>query len=144
MRSPTCRPRLRLVSLAAATATAAATTIMSLSGSAIAAPRPAYQQLAGSAVPFTSHSPATGAVAGASRLTVQVWLRTGQLAAAQQYATAVSTPGGKLFHRYLSPDAYTARFGATRAAVRAVESWLHRQGLTAVHADAQRDRKSVV
>jgi subtilase family serine protease len=110
---------------------------VSLSGSAIAASRPGYQQLAGSAVPFTSHSPATGAVAGASRLTIQVWLRSGRLAAAQQYATAVSTPGSKLFHRYLSPDAYTAKFGAAKAAVLAVESWLHRTGLTAVQADAQ-------
>jgi subtilase family serine protease len=111
----TRRPWLRLTSLAAITTTVAATTITSLTGSAIAASRPGYQQLAGSAVPFTSHSPATGAVAGASRLTIQVWLRSGRLAAAQQYATAVSTPGSKLFHRYLSPDAYTAKFGATNA-----------------------------
>jgi subtilase family serine protease len=139
MRPLTGRPRLRLVSLAAATTTVAATTIMSLSGSAMAAPRPGYQQLAGSAVPFTSHSQATGAVAGASQLTIQVWLKSGQLAAAQQYATAVSTPGNKLFHRYLSPDAYTATFGPTTATVGAVEAWLHRQGLTAIHADAQRN-----
>jgi subtilase family serine protease len=110
---------------------------MSLSGSAMAAPRPGYQQLAGSAVPFTSHSKVTGAVAGAAQLTIQVWLRSSQLAAAQQYATAVSTPGNKLFHRYLSPDAYTATFGATKAAVRAVELWLHRTGLTGISADAQ-------
>jgi subtilase family serine protease len=112
---------------------------MSQNGSAMAAPPPGYQPLAGSAVPFTSHSPATGAVAGASRLTIQVWLRSGHPAAAQQYATAVSTPGSKLFHAYLSPDAYTARFGASRTAVRAVESWLRGRGLTAVHADAQRN-----
>jgi subtilase family serine protease len=139
MRPLTSRRRLRLVSLAATTATVAATTIMSLSGSAVAAPRPDYQPLADSAAPFTSHSSATGAVAGASRLTIQVWLRSGQLAAAQQYATAVSTPGSKLFHHYLSPDAYTARFGATRTAVHAVESWLHQQGLTAIGTDAQRN-----
>src|SRR3984957_15507369 len=139
MRPLTGRPRLRLATRPAATTTVAATTIMSLSGSAMAAPRPGYQQLAGSAVPFTSHSQATGAVAGASQLTIQVWLKSGQLAAAQPYATAVSPPGNKLFHRYLSPDAYTATFGPTTATVGAVEAWLHRQGLTAIHADAQRN-----
>jgi subtilase family serine protease len=131
--------RRRLVSLAAATATIAAMTIVNLSGSAGAAPRQGYLRLAGSAAPFTSHSRATGAVAGAVRLTIQVWLRPGHLAAAQRYATAVSTPGSKLFHHYLSPDAYTARFGASRAGADAVESWLRRQGFTGIHTDAQRN-----
>ncbi|MBV9384485.1 MAG: hypothetical protein JOY82_10650 [Streptosporangiaceae bacterium] len=131
--------RRRLVSFGAATATVAAMTIGGLSGSAGAAPGPGYLRLAGSAVPFTSHVRATGAVAGSARLTIQVWMRPGDLAAAEQYATAVSTPGSKLFHHYLSPDAYTARFGASRAAAGAVESWLRRQGFTGVHADAQRN-----
>jgi subtilase family serine protease len=81
----------------------------------------------------------TGAVTGSARLTIQVWLRPGQLAAAQEYAAAVSTPGSKLFHHYLSPGAYTARFGASPAAAGAVESWLHRQGFTSVQADAERN-----
>ena len=131
--------RRRLVSLAAATATVAAMTIVSLSGSAGAAPRGGYLRLAGSVAPFTSHARAAGAVAGSVRLTIQVWLRPGHLAAAQQYATAVSTPGSKLFHHYLSPAAYTARFGASRAAAGAVESWLRGQGFTSVQADAQRN-----
>lgn len=129
----------RLVSLAVGTATVAAMTIVSLSGTAGAAADHGYLRLAGSAVPFTSHSRATGAVAGSARLTIQVWMRPGHPAAAERYATAVSTPGSKLFHHYLSPDAYTARFGASRAAIRAVGSWLRRQGFTGVHADAQRN-----
>jgi subtilase family serine protease len=129
----------RLISLAAATATAAAMTIVSLSGTAAAAPRPGYLQLAGSAAPFTSAGRATGAVAGSARLTVQVWLRPGNLAAAQQYATAVSTPGSTLFHHYLSPDAYTARFGTSQAGARAVQSWLRGQGFTGIQTDAQRN-----
>jgi subtilase family serine protease len=131
--------RRRLVSLAAATATAASMTIVSLTGSAQAAPRQVYLRLAGSAVPFASQGRATGAVAGAARLTIQVWLRPGHLAAAQRYAMAVSTPGSNLFHRYLSPDGYTARFGASRAAGRAVESWLRSRDFTGIHADAQRN-----
>jgi subtilase family serine protease len=129
----------RLVSLAAATATAAAMTIVSLSGSAGATPRGGYLRLAGSAAPFTGHGRVTGAVAGPGRLTIQLWLRPGHVAAAQQYATAVSTPGSTLFHHYLSPAAYTARFGASPAAAGAVESWLHGRGFTGVQADAQRN-----
>jgi subtilase family serine protease len=114
-------------------------TIVSLGGSAGAAPRPGYVRLAGSVAPFTSHGRVTGAMAGSVPLTIQVWLRPGHLAAAQQYATAVSTPGTTLFHHYLSPDAYTARFGASRAGARAVESWLRRRGFTVIHADAERN-----
>ena len=72
----------RFVSLAAATATVAAMTIVSLSGSAGAAPSQGYLRLAGSAAPFTSHGRVTSAVAGSARLTTQVWLRPGNLAAA--------------------------------------------------------------
>ena len=114
-------------------------TIVSLSGSAGAAPRAGYLRLAGSVAPFTSHGRPTGAVAGSMRLTIQVWMRPGHLAAAQEYATAVSTPGSKLFHHYLSPAAYTAQFGASRAATGAVESWLRHQGFTSAHADAERN-----
>ena len=131
--------RRRLVSLAAATATIASMMIVSLSGSAGAAPRGGYLRLAGSVAPFTSHGRVTGAVAGSAQLTIQVWLRPGQLAAAQGYAAAVSTPGSKLFHHYLSPGAYTARFGASPAAAGAVGSWLRRQGFTSVQADAERN-----
>ena len=131
--------RRRLVSLGAATATVAAMTIVGFSGSAGAAAGGSYLRLAGSAAPFTSHDRATGAVAGSVRLTIEVWLRSGHLAAAERYATAVSTPGTKLFRHYLSPDAYTARFGASRAAARAVAAWLRRQGFGSVQTDAQRN-----
>ena len=131
--------RRRLVSLSAATATVAAMTIVSLSGSAGAAPRQGYLRLAGSVAPFTSHARPVGAVAGSARLTIQIWLKPGNPAAAQGYALAVSTPGSKLFHHYLTPAAYTARFGASRPAAAAVGSWLHGQGFTGVQADPQRN-----
>jgi subtilase family serine protease len=131
--------RRRLVSLAAGTATLATMTIVSMNGSAAAAPRQGYLRLAGSAAPFTGQARAVGAVAGSARLAIQVWLRPGHLAAAQAYATAVSTPGSTLFHHYLSPDAYTARFGASRAAAGAVQSWLRGQGFTGIQPDAERN-----
>jgi subtilase family serine protease len=139
MRLFASRPQTRIISLAAATASAAALTAVAVGGSASAAPRPDYQRLAGSAAPFTSHSRPTGQVASTTRLTIQVWLRVSRPAAAQQYATEVSTPGSKLYHHYLSPDAYTARFGASPAAAGAVRSWLHSKGFSTIRTDPQRN-----
>jgi subtilase family serine protease len=121
-----------------AMATVAGLTIVSFGGSAGASPTPQFARLAGSVAPFTQNSRELGAVSAATRLSIQVWL-TPKTAAAQRYATAVSTPGDAMFHHYLSPDAYTARFGATKAQAAKVESWLRGEGFTDVHADSQRD-----
>jgi subtilase family serine protease len=99
---------------------------------------PGETPLANSAAPFTARAQAISAVAGSRRLTIQVWL-TPRTAAAESYAAQVSTPGSPLFQHYLSPAAYTARFGATSAEVAGVESWLRSAGFTGVAADAQRD-----
>jgi subtilase family serine protease len=80
-----------------------------------------------------------GPAAATQRMTVQVWLAPSATTAAAAYATAVSTPGNAQFHHYLSPDAYTARFGATTASAAAVTSWLSGAGLAQVHADRGRD-----
>ena len=45
------------------------------------------------------------------------------------YAEAVSTPGSSLFHRYLTPDQFGARFGATQSEAQAVSASLHAHGL---------------
>ena len=129
--------RLRmLVAVLGATALAAGTTAAA-SRTAGASPRPADTTLAGSAVPFTSHTRSTGDVAGSTRLTIEVWLKP-DLAAAERFAAAVSTPGGPLFRHYLSPAAYTARFAASRGAAAQVESWLRAEGFTAVTTDSGR------
>ena len=121
-----------------ATATAAGLTIVSFTGTAGASPSPQSVRLAGSVASFTSSSRAIGPVNGAVRLSVQVWLKP-DLAAAARYATAVSTPGNAIFHHYLSPAAFTARFGPSKAAAAKVESWLRGQGFAAVHTDSQRN-----
>ena len=46
--------------------------------------------------------------------------------------------GSPLFHQYLSPAGYTARFGPTRGEAGRIESWLRTEGFTAVHTDSQR------
>jgi subtilase family serine protease len=112
-------------------------TLAGATGVAAASPHPGVAALPESTAPFTAHSRVIGDVAGSQRLTIQVWLKP-RLAAAQSYATAVSTPGNRLYHHYLSPDAYAARFGATAKAASAVEKWLSGQGFTDVHTSGQR------
>jgi subtilase family serine protease len=99
---------------------------------------PSTVTLADSAASFTSLTAATGDLASAKTLTMQVWLRP-DLAAAQRYANAVAAPGNRMFRDFLSPDAYTARFGPSTQEASAVGAWLRSQGCTAVAADAQRD-----
>src|ERR1022692_2099134 len=130
------RTRTRVAAIGA-TAAMVGMSIISASGPASASPRPTDRVLAGSAVPFTSHTRAIGYVAGSERLSIQVWLRP-QLAAAAHFASAVSTPGNPLFHHYLRPDGYTARFGATRSEATKVESWLRTEGFAGIHTDSQR------
>jgi hypothetical protein len=128
-----CRTAVALAGAAAA----AAGVMVGAGVPAGGSPAPAAAALAGSVAPFTAHATVTGEVAGATRLTVQVWLRP-RVTAAQRFAGAVSTPGSPLFHHYLSPDGYTARFGPGRAAAAAVGAWLRSQGFTGISADPQR------
>ena len=129
--------RLRtLVAVLGVTAATVGTTAAA-GGIAAASGRPADVILAGSAVPFASHTRPTGDVAGSARLTIEVWLKPA-LAGAERFAAAVSTPGSPRFRHYLSPAAYTARFGASRGAATSVESWLRAEGFTAVTTDSGR------
>jgi subtilase family serine protease len=129
-------PRLRMCAAAVgASAALAAAMIAGAGGLAPASASPGGNPLPGSAVPFTSYTPVTGYVAGSQHLTIQLWLKP-DTAAAEQYATAAATPGSALFHHYLSPAAYTARFGASQPAVSRVESWLATGGFTGITADS--------
>jgi subtilase family serine protease len=129
--------RARMLTAVLGAAALTAGTTAGASGLAQASPRSPETVLAGSAVPFTSHARPTGEVPGSLRLTIQLWLKP-DLAAAQQFAAAVSTPGSALFRHYLSPAAYTARFGASAAAARQAESWLRAEGFTGITADSGR------
>jgi subtilase family serine protease len=96
--------------------------------------------VASSAVPAATRVDAArvDAVPASQRLTVQVWLKP-DLGGAERLAGAVATPGNPQFHDYLSPDAYTARFGPSAARARAVTAWLTAGGLTQVRANRGRD-----
>ncbi len=131
-------PRQRWLAGLGATATLASLTIVGFAGSAGAAPEPGYTRLAGSVAPFTAANQAIGAVNGSVRLSIQVWLKT-DLTAAEDYVAAVSTPGSKLFGHYLSPDAFTAKFGASASDAAKVASWLRSEGFSDIGADSQRN-----
>jgi subtilase family serine protease len=120
--------RQRWVAGLGATATVASLTIVGVAGSAGATPQPGYTRLAGSVAPFTAANQAIGAVNGSVRLSIQVWLKT-NLTGAENYASAVSTPGSKLFGHFLSPDAFTSKFGASGGETAKVESWGGRPGV---------------
>ena len=126
----------RLIGRVGATAAMVGITAIATAASAGAASAPAHSALRGSVAPFVASSPATGSVPASDTLAIQVWLRPS--AAAAGYATSVSTPGSSNFHRYLTPDQYTARFGATAAQAQAVSAWLRSQGFTGIQVDPQR------
>lgn len=130
--------------ITAITAISAGLALVGTGGAAGAAVRPApattppvVTTVAGSLAPFTKDTRVTGSVPASERLMIQLWLQP-RTAAAASFAQAVTTPGSPRFRDYLSPDAYAARFGATPAAARAVESWLRSQGFTGVSADPER------
>jgi subtilase family serine protease len=121
---------------------ASAITLSGLVAGAVSEPAaavtgPPETPIAGSSVAFTSHDRTLGAVNASARLSVQVWLKP-DVAAAQAFATEVSTPGTALFHHYLSPDAYASRFAASDGEAAVVEGWLRGQGFTSVQAGPQR------
>ena len=83
----------------------------------------------GAAPRLPSQSHLLGTLAPARRLHVTVALAPRDPRALQNYATAVSTPGSSAYHRYLSPRQFARRFGATPAAIAAVERALRTEGL---------------
>lgn len=129
-----------------AAAALAATTIAAVAGGSAAQAGathasgngPAIMTLSDSAVPFATANRTIRAVAGSQKLTIQVWLKP-RTAAAESFATAVSTPGGAQFGHYLSPSAYAAQFAASGAQAASVESWLRSAGFSGVAADSGRD-----
>ncbi len=71
-----------------------------------------------------------GATPASQQITVVLVLPSRDPAGAAAFATAVSTAGNKLFHQYLTPADYAARFGASSADYTAVVAWARASGLT--------------
>ena len=77
-------------------------------------------------------------VAAGSRLHLTVTLKPRDPAALAAYAQAVSTPGSRSYHRYLTPNQFGRRFGATAARLRTIRSAFARHGLRLGAASAGR------
>jgi len=89
---------------------------------------PPHSVRVGPAPPLASAA-AAGAMSASVRMHVTVVLRPRNPAALAAYARAVSTPGSAVYHAYLTPAQFAARFGAPPARVRAVERSLRAHGL---------------
>ncbi len=85
----------------------------------------------------TSAGPAVGNVPATQSLNVQLWLKGNDTGAAS-FADSVSNPKSKNYRSFLSPSAWTAKYGASTANVNAVRSWLAQQGFTNITLDPQR------
>jgi subtilase family serine protease len=71
-----------------------------------------------------------GAANASGPVSARVYLApAGGLAAVEQAAVAMSTPGSASYHQFLTPVQYQARFGVTDATVGAVSSYLRSTGL---------------
>lgn len=70
-----------------------------------------------------------GALAGDSQVTAGVLLSDPNAGAEQALYHQLYTPGGPLYHHFLSPAAYAQRFGASRTRQDAVRGWLAGGGL---------------
>ncbi|HTX31701.1 MAG TPA: protease pro-enzyme activation domain-containing protein [Solirubrobacteraceae bacterium] len=70
-----------------------------------------------------------GGVAAATPMHVTVILKLRDAAALATYAREVSTPGSSLYRVFLTPAEFAARFGASKAQLRAVEASMRSHGL---------------
>jgi subtilase family serine protease len=88
--------------------------------------------LAGTHPAWASAQADRGAIAAGTTVTTSVYLAGRNPAGMSAYATAVSDPSSTLYHEYLTTSAFQAEFGATRAQVSSIESWLRGAGLHVV------------
>ena len=70
-----------------------------------------------------------GAAPAGSRRTVGIFLYRPDPAGEQSLYAALYDPASPLFHRFLTPAQFAARFGVARARVQAVRQWLRSGGL---------------
>jgi subtilase family serine protease len=118
-----------------ASATALSVVLAAFSaGVAAAAPASADQgtgsTLAGSSPSYATASADQGQLAGATQLSVRVFLAGQSPAGLAAYAKDVSDPTSPLYRHFLSASAARARFGASSQQVSAVKSWLTGAGFT--------------
>jgi subtilase family serine protease len=99
-------------------------------GSTSRIPLSAYAPMWAATVPDGGSATADlGPADGGAPISARVYLAGRDPAGLTRYATAVSSPGSPLFHRYLTPAQVRARFAPAAGQVTAVTSWLTGAGL---------------
>ncbi len=112
----------------AAGAIAAAVTLTAAAGAQAA---PGRGAIARTKPTWLNHARDLGAAPQSAPVDARVYLQpNGGLAALEQAAQAVSTPGSADFGQFVTPAQYYARFGTSAATVSQVEKWLTTSGFT--------------
>ncbi|MGV9338096.1 S53 family peptidase [Streptomyces sp. NPDC003688] len=94
-----------------------------------AADGPARDALAGTRPAWATAKADKGATADSARVQARVYLAGRDAAGLAAYARAVSDPASPQYGKYLGAKEAQARFGASKAQVSAVKSWLRSAGL---------------
>jgi subtilase family serine protease len=100
-------------------------------------------ELTGSAIPRAMHSTDLGAVPSDTPLqgiSIAFSRSAAQQADLAQLIVAQQTPGSSLYHQWLTPAQFGARFGVSDNDLAATESWLQSQGFTIESVSPSRDR----
>ncbi|KOV71035.1 S53 family peptidase [Streptomyces sp. MMG1121] len=123
------RAKLRAVSMAATLPMIAGALALGIPA-AHAADSPARDSLKGTKPAWATAKTDKGATANSAQVNARVYLAGKDAAGLAAYAKAVSDPSSPQYGKYLSAKTAQARFGATKAQVAAVKSWLKSAGLT--------------
>jgi subtilase family serine protease len=113
---------------AAGLAMSATTVAMGIPSASAAGPH--RSDLRGSVSPTTERSKTHGSVAATSKVSFDLTLRLRHANAAHAFVRAVSSPGSKQFHHYLTDAQWTHRYAPTAAQVRTASNWLRSQGFS--------------
>ncbi|MGW2723823.1 S53 family peptidase [Streptomyces sp. NPDC001492] len=122
------RARLRAASMAATLPMIAGALALGIPA-AHAADNPGRDALAGTKPAWATARADKGDTSNGAQVSLRVYLAGKDAAGLAEYAKAVSDPSSASYGKYLSAKKAQARFGATKAQVAAVKSWLRSAGL---------------
>ncbi|MFF4355367.1 protease pro-enzyme activation domain-containing protein [Streptomyces sp. NPDC001604] len=122
------RAKLRAVSMAATLPMVAGALALGIPA-AHAADNPGRNALAGTKPAWATAKADKGDASNGSQVNLRVYFAGKDAAGLAEYAKAVSDPSSASYGKYLSAKKAQARFGATKAQVAAVKSWLKASGL---------------
>ena len=122
----------RTVRISVALVTTAALGV-ALAGLSTPAQAAASHSLPGSVPSWAAASHKVGSADGSEQVDFRVYLDWQGGNAAADYAQAVSTPGSKLYGKFLTPQQFNAKYAPSAASVNSVKTWLRAQGFTIGH-----------